>query len=59
MSEEEFKRCFQEWQRRWEKCVQLQGEYFDEDKIKFVIFIALCVLCPKVGYFLDRPRKIN
>ena len=29
---------------------------FEENLIKFVIFIVLCVLCPKVGYFLDRPR---
>ena len=26
---------------------------------KIEMFIVLCVLCPKVGYFLDRPRKIN
>ena len=29
--EEEFKRCFQKGQRRWEKCVHLQGEYFEGD----------------------------
>ena len=52
--DEELKRCFQKWQRRWEKCVHLQEEYFEEDEIKFVIFIVLCVLCPKVEYFLDR-----
>ena len=23
--------------------------------MKFVIFIVLCVLFPKIGYFLDRP----
>ena len=27
--EEEVKRCFQKWQRRWEKCLHLQGEYFE------------------------------
>ena len=26
---EEFKKCFQKWQRHWEKCVHLQGEYFE------------------------------
>ena len=27
---EELKRCFQKWQRRWEKCVHLQGEHFED-----------------------------
>ena len=31
ITEEEFKKCFQKWQRRREKCVHLQGEYFEED----------------------------
>ena len=26
--EEEFKRCSEKWQKRWEKCVYRQGEYF-------------------------------
>ena len=30
--EEEFKRCFQKWQRRWEKCVHLQGSILKEIK---------------------------
>ena len=29
--EKEFKRCFQKWQRHWEKCVRLQGDYFEGD----------------------------
>ena len=29
------------------------------DQIKFVIFMVLCVLCPKIGYFLDRPRTVD
>ena len=29
--EEEFKRCFKKWQKRWEKCVYCQGEYFEGD----------------------------
>ena len=28
---EEFIRCFQKWQRQWEKCVHLQGKYFEGD----------------------------
>ena len=27
--EEEFKRCFKKWQKRWEKCAHRQGEYFE------------------------------
>ena len=27
--EEQFQRTFQKWQKRWEKCVDLQGEYFE------------------------------
>ena len=54
IQEEEFKSCFQKWQRRWKMCVHLQREYFERDQIIFVIFIVSCVLCPKVGYFLDR-----
>ena len=29
--EEKFKKCLQKWQRRWEKCLHLQGEYFEKD----------------------------
>ena len=31
IAEVEFKRCFQKWQKRWEKCVHHQGEYFEGD----------------------------
>ena len=31
IAEEEFKRCFQKWQRCWKKCVHLQGKYFEGD----------------------------
>ena len=39
--------------------MHLQGEYFERDQIKFEIFVVLCVLCPKVGYFLHRTRVIK
>ena len=45
----------EEFKRRSQKCVHLQGEYFEGDLIKFVIFVVLYVLRPKVRYFLDRP----
>ena len=40
--EEEFKSCFQKWQRRWEKCVHLKGNILKElNKICDVH----CVVC--------------
>jgi hypothetical protein len=26
-----FQKCFQQWQKRWEKCVHYQGDYFEWD----------------------------
>ena len=31
IAEKEFDRCFQKWQKRWEKCVHHQEEYFEAD----------------------------
>jgi len=28
---EAFQKCFEQWRNRWEKCVQLQGDYFEGD----------------------------
>jgi hypothetical protein len=28
---EDFRKCFQQWQRRWDRCIQSQGEYFEGD----------------------------
>ena len=38
------------------KVCALARKHFKGNYIKFVIFLVLCVLCPKVTYFLDRPR---
>jgi hypothetical protein len=27
--EDSFRKCFQQWQDRWQKCVSSQGEYFE------------------------------
>ena len=54
--EEGFKRCFEKWQRRWEKCVYRQGGYFEGDRIKLAKFVVFCALYKKVGFFLNRPR---
>jgi len=28
---EEFQKCFQQWEKRWYKCIESKGEYFDGD----------------------------
>ena len=28
---EEFKKCFQQWKKRWYKCIESKGEYFEGD----------------------------
>ena len=33
LREEEFKRCFQQWKQRWDKCIVSNGEYFERDHI--------------------------
>lgn len=32
--QEQFSGSFQQWKRRWEKCVRCQGEYFEGDKVE-------------------------
>jgi len=27
----EFQGCFQAWQKRWDRCIHAQGEYFEDD----------------------------
>jgi len=29
LREEEFQGCFQQWKRRWDKCIVSNGEYFE------------------------------
>jgi hypothetical protein len=31
LREQDFQRAFQQWQRRWARCVAVQGEYFEGD----------------------------
>jgi len=31
ISVEDFRQCFQHWERCWDCCIQLQGEYFEGD----------------------------
>jgi hypothetical protein len=31
LTEEAFQKCFQQWKKRWAKCVEAQGAYFEGD----------------------------
>ena len=31
----EYKKCFEDWNKRWHKCVAVDKKYFEEDKIDF------------------------
>ena len=31
VSTEEFQKCFQQWEKRWYKCIESKGEHFGED----------------------------
>jgi len=31
LREQDFQHAFQQWQRRWDRCVAAQGDYFEED----------------------------
>ena len=33
LREEEFQGCFQQWKRKWDKCIVSNGEYFEGDHI--------------------------
>jgi hypothetical protein len=31
LREQDFQHTFQQWQRRWDRCVSAQGDYFEGD----------------------------
>jgi len=33
ISSEDFLHCYEEWQQRWNRCIQSQGAYFDGAKL--------------------------
>lgn len=33
LTSEEFQGCFEQWKRRWDKCIAVNGEYFEGDNI--------------------------
>jgi len=34
VTKSDYQRCFRQWQKRWNKCIQAQGHYFEVDKTK-------------------------
>jgi hypothetical protein len=36
--------CFQKWQRRWERCINAGGEYFEGDKAHSVAGISEIII---------------
>ena len=53
---ETFRRCFQQWQDRWSKCVCAQVSYFEGDQVSVVICPTITVLHHIFGNFLTAPR---
>lgn len=33
MAKSEYEKCFQDWIKRWHKCIAVREEYFEGDKI--------------------------
>lgn len=33
LTSEDFEGCFEQWKRRWDKCITMDGDYFEGDKI--------------------------
>ena len=32
ITKSDYQRCFRQWQKHWNKCIQAQGHYFEGDK---------------------------
>jgi len=41
IQQQEFKKCFQQWQHCWAKCIAAQGKYFEGDPSQYAISIQL------------------
>lgn len=33
ISKDDYKKCFEQWKHRWDKCISCNGEYFEGDKV--------------------------
>jgi hypothetical protein len=39
--QQEFQKCFQQWQYSWAKCIAAQGEYFEGDTFQVAVSIQV------------------
>jgi hypothetical protein len=49
------KEAFQIWQKRWERCVASEGNYFEGDKLEKVVFVNIKFLLHQSGLLLIKP----
>ena len=50
ITKNDFLKCFEDWKKRWHKCIFSDGDYFERDKIDIHEKIQ------NSRYFLNRPR---
>ena len=50
LKEEDFTECFQGWQRRMNKCIYTEGDYFEGDEKLFVFKLATKCLVLKISF---------
>jgi hypothetical protein len=51
-----FQDMFQNWKKRWKRCIDSGGEYFEGDKSYEVVSLSINALKRKFTFLLDRPR---
>jgi hypothetical protein len=54
-----FQDAFQNWKKRWKRCIDSGGEYFEGGKSYYIVSLSINVLKRKFGFFLDRPHKVG
>ena len=52
----DFLKCFEDWKKRWHKCIISDGDYFEGDKIEIHGKINTFEKIQNSRYFLNRPR---
>jgi len=55
---QEFQNCFEQWKKRWDKCIDCQGEYFEGDQI-LEMFREIYDLKKKFSLVLGPPSYVS
>jgi hypothetical protein len=55
---ETFQKCFEGWQKRWERCIQSGGDYFECDKTESLLRLTEFFLFKTFGNLPDEPRML-